>query len=314
MRAAVRGADCAPGHRCLAARAGHPFTVPIDGEGPQLVTMPHAARDAPDGPFEPKAVVPSAAGQQSRIHVSRVDEVLAREQALGGQALVDLGRARPIRPHRGAAHHGRDQVRGIVVAGFRDGHLVPGPAELPLQAEVRLGIVGRLHPFGHRRQLRDAAPPQPSVVAARVVHPPDVAQRPHHRPLARRGRCIRRVQGVEQDEPVRTDVQGERFALLPALGETVVLDATAVALEPDGLRDRAQPIRRDRGQVIEGGAECLGHPLEKGQIAHGSQHVCAVGALLAAGLDEAARLEALQHGVQQQGLGPARDEAGAELG
>jgi hypothetical protein len=36
--------------------------------------------------------------------------------------------------------------------------------------------------------------------------------------------------------------------------------------------------------------------------------------LLAAGLDEAARLEALQHGVQQQGLGPARDEAGAELG
>ena len=46
---------------------------------------------------------------------------------------------------------------------------------------------------------------------------------------------------------------------------------------------------------------------------HRGQHVRAVGALLAAGLDEAARLEALQHGVQEQVLGPARDETGAEL-
>src|SRR4051812_31972025 len=59
-------------------------------EVPQLVARPHAARDAPDGPFERKAVVPSASGQQSRIPVARVDEVLAREQALGGQALMDL--------------------------------------------------------------------------------------------------------------------------------------------------------------------------------------------------------------------------------
>ena len=47
---------------------------------------------------------------------------------------------------------------------------------------------------------------------------------------------------------------------------------------------------------------------------HGGQHVCAVGALLAPGLDQAARLEALEHGVQQQVLCPSRDKAGAELG
>ena len=47
---------------------------------------------------------------------------------------------------------------------------------------------------------------------------------------------------------------------------------------------------------------------------HGGEHVGAVGALLAARLDQAARLEALEHPVEQQVLRPARDEAGAELG
>src|SRR3954451_24302741 len=57
--ATVRGADCAPGPRCIATRAGHPFTVPVDGEVPPFLARPHASRDAPDGPFERKAVVPS---------------------------------------------------------------------------------------------------------------------------------------------------------------------------------------------------------------------------------------------------------------
>ena len=50
------------------------------------------------------------------------------------------------------------------------------------------------------------------------------------------------------------------------------------------------------------------------QVAHGGQHVGAVGALLAARLDQAAGLEALEHRVQQQVLRLAGDEAGAELG
>ncbi len=46
---------------------------------------------------------------------------------------------------------------------------------------------------------------------------------------------------------------------------------------------------------------------------HGAQHVRAVGALLAAGLGQAARLEALQHRVQQQVLSPTCNKTGAEL-
>ena len=47
---------------------------------------------------------------------------------------------------------------------------------------------------------------------------------------------------------------------------------------------------------------------------HGSQHVGAVGALLAPPPDQAMRLEALEHPVQQQVLGAARNKAGTELG
>ncbi len=46
----------------------------------------------------------------------------------------------------------------------------------------------------------------------------------------------------------------------------------------------------------------------------GGEHVGAVGAPLAPSLDQPARLEALEHPVEQQVLRPSRDEAGAELG
>ena len=47
---------------------------------------------------------------------------------------------------------------------------------------------------------------------------------------------------------------------------------------------------------------------------HGGQHVRAVGALLAPRLDQATRLEALEHAVQQQVLRLPGHQAGAELG
>ena len=50
------------------------------------------------------------------------------------------------------------------------------------------------------------------------------------------------------------------------------------------------------------------------QVAHGAQHVRAVGALLAARFDQATRLETLEHRVQQPVLRLPGDEARAELG
>src|SRR3954462_12240626 len=98
------------------------------------------------------------------------------------------------------------------------------------------------------------------------------------------------------------------------LGQAIVLDSMPVALEPDRADDLAQPVRHDDGQVVERGAQRLGHQFEQVQIVHGGEHVRAVGALLAPRLDQVAFLEALEYPVQKQVLRLARDEASAELG
>ena len=87
-----------------------------------------------------------------------------------------------------------------------------------------------------------------------------------------------------------------------------------IALEPDGRRERAHPVRHDGGQVVQGGAQRLADQFEEMQVAHGTQHVRAVGALLAVRLDQATCLEALEHRVQQPMLRLSGDEARAELG
>jgi len=146
-----------------------------------------------------------------------------------------------------------------------------------------------------------------------MMHPPHVAQRLHHGHLAGIGWHIRPIQGIKQNKPVCADRQGKGLPLLLAFGQAVFLDAPSIPLEPGWLRDPAQPVRRDRGHVVQRGAERFGQQFEQMQVVHGRQHVRAVGALLAPRLDQAAGFEALQHPVQQEVFRPLRDEAGAEL-
>src|SRR5215213_1523283 len=178
---------------------------------------------------------------------------------------------------------------------------------------MHLGIVGRLQPLADRRQFRSSPPAQPPVIPC-VMHPPYVTQRLHHRHYAGRSRRARIVQGIEQEEPIRADLQREGFALLPALGEAIVLNAMRIALEPSRLSDHANPVRNNGGQIIESGAQRLSDEFQKMEVMHGSQHMRAVGALLAARFDQTASLELLEHGVQQQMLCLAGDKAGPELG
>jgi hypothetical protein len=143
---------------------------------------------------------------------------------------------------------------------------------------------------------------------------PDLPQRLNHWDDAGRRRRGRRLQGIEQPEPIRADLQGEGLTLLPTLGQAVVLDPVSIALEPDWRGDRAQPVRHNGGQIVQRGAQRLADQFEEMQVAYGTQHMRAVSALLAPSLDQAARLEPLKHGVQQQVLRLPRDQASAELG
>jgi hypothetical protein len=81
----------------------------------------------------------------------------------------------------------------------------------------------------------------------------------HHWHFACRCRRPWCIQGIKQQKPVRTDRQGECLALLLALGQAVILDPVPVPLKPDRLGDPAQPVRHDRGQIVQRRAERLGH-------------------------------------------------------
>jgi hypothetical protein len=72
-------------------------------------------------------------------------------------------------------------------------------------------------------------------------------------------------------------------------------------------------IRNDCCQVIEGSAKRFGYQLQKMQVMHGSQHMRALGALLASCLDQAAVFEPLEHPVQQKVLRLTGYQAGTKL-
>ncbi len=145
------------------------------------------------------------------------------------------------------------------------------------------------------------------------MHPPHVAQRLHHRHLVRPWRCFRLVQGVEQTKPVGANLEGKRLPLFLTFRQTVIFHTATIPLEPNRLRRHTYPVRHDRGQIVQGRAERFGHQFKQVQIMHGAQHMRAVGALLAARLDQTARFEALKHRVQQQMLRSAHHEACAKL-
>ncbi len=71
---------------------------------------------------------------------------------------------------------------------------------------------------------------------------------------------------IQQNEPVRPDLQGKGLPFFLAFGQAVFLDAPSIPLEPGWLHDPAQPIRRSRSQVVQRGAERFGHQFEQVQV------------------------------------------------
>jgi hypothetical protein len=86
-------------------------------------------------------MVPLAMSEQVGVDISGIDKVLGRQQPFCGQPLMDPGCACHIRLHRWAGLDIGNQVGRIVIADFRDMHLVPRPAELPLHAEMGFWII-----------------------------------------------------------------------------------------------------------------------------------------------------------------------------
>ena len=142
---------------------------------------------------------------------------------------------------------------------------------------------------------------------------PDRPQRRDRRQGRQRRRCSRGVQRSEELKAVVADLAGIGLARGCGLGQPEILDAAAVAFIPGGRGEGAQPIGLGRGDRVEGGAQRLAQELEPVQLAHGGEDVGGIGALPAAGLEQAVGAARLEHPLQQALLGAAGEQAAAEV-
>jgi DNA-binding sugar fermentation-stimulating protein len=76
---------------------------------------------------------------------------------------------------------------------------------------------------------------------------------------------------------------------------------------------RAEPLRGDDGQTVEGMTQCFPDALSAIDGTHARQHMRGVGALASAGFEPLALAAALQDGVEQALFGGPYDQPGAEL-
>ena len=91
-----------------------------------------------------------------------------------------------------------------------------------------------------------------------------------------------------------------------------MLHAVAIAFHPGDVDVGTHPGGRDAGQAIARMAQRFAHIFQAVQGAHRREHVRGVGALLAAGLEQAGRAAALQHRIEQQGRGIILEQTAAK--
>ena len=112
---------------------------------------------------------------------------------------------------------------------------------------------------------------------------------------------------------IRANDLGERLASSQAPGQAILLDPGAITLQPVRPVVLDQPLRSGRRNGVEGGTHRLADEFQAVEAAHRRQDMGRVGALLAAGLDQAALVQVLQHDLKQILIAPSGKQTGPEL-
>ena len=119
--------------------------------------------------------------------------------------------------------------------------------------------------------------------------------------------ALRRLQGVEQGKAILAHLLRIGLALGVDLRQTRILNPFPIALVPGRWGDPAQPVGRDRGQVVQGRAQRFPEEFEAVEHPDGSPHVRRIRPLLAVRFEDAKRLTVAQQFLQQQFFGlPAK--------
>ena len=217
----------------------------------------------------------------------------------------------------------QDQPRRALVTALGQVDHVASPMRAGLGPEPGIGVVGGLHPVTGTAPLYGPQTCAAAIVSgiaaagsrlgALEVPRPHATQHGDRRQRRKIGRCVRSRQRIQQAVAIRTDPGGVGIALGPGLGQAHILDPPAVALEPSGRCQGTQPVGRRHGDLVQRGAQRLGQQFDPVQVAHGGQHVRAVGALPAPRLEQPALARRVQDAAEQALPGPVLEQSAPEL-
>jgi hypothetical protein len=96
----------------------------------------------------------------------------------------------------------------------------------------------------------------------------------------------RRLHGLQQLPAISPERRRQLLASRCRFGRVIVLDASAIVLEPCRRRLGPQPVRGYDGETVEGVTESLADEFQPVEDPNGCQHVRRVGALAPTGLEQ----------------------------
>jgi hypothetical protein len=206
------------------------------------------------------------------IDIAAVEQVRAGEEVTRGQVSVDGRAHHAIRHGRGRCAHLGDEMRLAVITGLGQVDCVAHPLDAPLRTVPRLWAVGGSDHLGGRVPLLHRTSARRTQRVG-VLLRPDLPQR---------------LNGWNLLEPGQVRRGRQRHTGCGRVGEMVVLDAGAIAVEPLGRRVGSQPVR-------------------------GHQHMRRVCALAATHFQEAARTYLGQPRLEAQRFRLSGDQPGPEV-
>jgi hypothetical protein len=211
------------------------------------------------GPQETHVVALLTPDKQVGVRDAGVHAVRAVGQAPLLQRRVELGGGRPIGRRATHGFDMRDELRGIILTGFREVDFVAHPLGGILAGLVGVDVRGGADAWHRRRDIVRLAPAQPGAVPPGMLAP-DPTQDGNRRDLSQpRGR-VRVIDGGESLPAIVSNGQGEGGSCRWRGRKPVLRSPPRIAVPPGRMTHRMQPLGSCDGERLEGVAQgCTNH-------------------------------------------------------
>jgi hypothetical protein len=171
--------------------------------------------------------------EQVGVQEAGVHDMSAGQEASLLQRGVDLGGHRPIGCGAGCGCNVRDQVRQIILTGFREMHCIAHPLRGVLTGIVGVEVIGGADEPRCRGEIVRLSPLELGAVP-QIILDPDSAQDGDGGHLAQPKRGIRMIDGCEQAPAIMPNGQRQGGTGCLCGREPVILSPSRLAVPPVG--------------------------------------------------------------------------------